>query len=285
MVDAAPVGIEIRENRIFANGGLAIDILPDGHNDNDVGDGDSGTNTLQNHPVLDPILAIGATSVSGTLDSVPSATFTIDVYVNAACDPSGFGEAETPVGTTTMVTTDANGHAEFSVALSAAAVVGQVLTATATDAQGNTSELSACTGPAATTTTTIAPTTTTTTLQPTTTTTHKPTTTVKTTTTTTTSLPRPTTTTLVEVCGDRIDNDGDGFVDCADINCFGHPSCLPQTCGTELALPALLCRLDGERGSMAAATDLVDHVRTQLPYALLAVAIATVAYAVTGAML
>jgi Na+/H+ antiporter NhaC len=37
--------------------------------------------------------------------------------------------------------------------------------------------------------------------------------------------------------------------------------------------------------SMAAATDLVDHVRTQLPYALLAVAVATVAYAITGAMI
>jgi Na+/H+ antiporter NhaC len=35
--------------------------------------------------------------------------------------------------------------------------------------------------------------------------------------------------------------------------------------------------------SMAAATDLVDHVRTQLPYALIAVAVATVAYALTGA--
>jgi Na+/H+ antiporter NhaC len=34
--------------------------------------------------------------------------------------------------------------------------------------------------------------------------------------------------------------------------------------------------------TMAAATDLVDHVKTQLPYSLVAVAIATVAYAITG---
>lgn len=37
--------------------------------------------------------------------------------------------------------------------------------------------------------------------------------------------------------------------------------------------------------SMAAATDLVDHVNTQLPYALIAVAIATLGYAITGALL
>ena len=37
--------------------------------------------------------------------------------------------------------------------------------------------------------------------------------------------------------------------------------------------------------SMAAATDLVDHVRTQLPYALLAVGVAAVGYAVIGALL
>lgn len=37
--------------------------------------------------------------------------------------------------------------------------------------------------------------------------------------------------------------------------------------------------------SMAAATDHIDHVRTQIPYALLAGAAATVAFAITGAML
>jgi len=37
--------------------------------------------------------------------------------------------------------------------------------------------------------------------------------------------------------------------------------------------------------SMASATDHIDHVRTQLPYALIGGAIATVAFAITGAML
>jgi Na+/H+ antiporter NhaC len=37
--------------------------------------------------------------------------------------------------------------------------------------------------------------------------------------------------------------------------------------------------------AMAAATDLIDHVRTQLPYALIGLALATIAYAVTGTCL
>ena len=37
--------------------------------------------------------------------------------------------------------------------------------------------------------------------------------------------------------------------------------------------------------SMAAATDHIDHVRTQLPYALIAAGISTVFFAVTGAFL
>ena len=37
--------------------------------------------------------------------------------------------------------------------------------------------------------------------------------------------------------------------------------------------------------SMAAATDHIDHVRTQMPYALLGCALATIAFAITGALL
>jgi hypothetical protein len=253
----------VRRNTIYANGGLGIDLIPgDGVTQNDAGDTDAGTNNLQNFPVLDGGLAIGATTASGTLDGTPSTTFIVDLYVNAACDPSGNGEAETPIGSAD-VATDATGHAAFTIPLLAAATVGQVLTATATDPQGNTSELSACTGPASTTTTTVITTTTTSTLATTTSTTVRgsTSTTVKTTTTTSTTAPRPTTTTLPpEVCGDRVDNDGDGFIDCADINCFGHPSCTNPVCATDITLPAMLCRVDAERGSMAAATDIAGTI-------------------------
>lgn len=252
-------GNTVRGNRIYSNGGLAIDILPlTAINPNDAGDADAGTNDLQNFPILDTVVPTGATTAGGTLSSTPNTTFTIDVYVNAACDPSGNGEAADRIGTT-ETTTDGDGTAVFSVALDQPVPAGQVLTATATAPNGSTSELSPCTSTAATTTTTTV-TTTTTTAPPTSTTTSTtgPTTTLGPSTTTTTTTPGPptTTTTLPEVCGDRIDNDGDGFTDCSDLNCFGHPACLAQGCPADATLPALLCRLDEQRTLVGAATDL-----------------------------
>ena len=34
-----------------------------------------------------------------------------------------------------------------------------------------------------------------------------------------------------EICDDRIDNDGDGAVDCADTDCAGNAACTPELCG------------------------------------------------------
>lgn len=243
----------IRGNSIHDNLGLGIDLSPAGITANDVNDADTGANGLQNFPLLDAPLVVDATEVTGTFDGAPSASITIDVYLNAACDASGNGEAESHVGSVAVVT-DETGHATFNVTLAVTPLEGQVLTATATDADGNTSELSPCTSPATPTTTTS---TTTTTLETTSTTGLVSTTTVRTTTTSTTIFRPPTTTLPPEVCNDLFDNDSDGFVDCADINCFGNPACQDETgCASDLTLPALLCRLDTARGTMAAAVDL-----------------------------
>lgn len=252
-------GNTVRDNRIYSNGGLAVDLAPlQAVNANDGGDGDSGPNDLQNFPVLDAAVPIGATTAGGTLASTANTTFTIRVYLNPACDPSGHGEATQPIGAV-ETTTDASGVAVFSVPLTEPVPPGQVLAATASASNGSTSELSACTNAAAsTTTTTVVTTTTTVPPTSTTTTTTGPTTTLGPPTTTTTTSPPPptTTTTLPEVCGDRVDNDGDGFTDCTDLACFGHPACLAQGCGAEPTVAAALCRLDEQRTAIAAATDL-----------------------------
>lgn len=249
-------GNAIRGNRIYSNGGLAIDLGPlSAVNANDAGDTDAGPNDLQNFPVLDALVPTGATSAGGWLSSTPGSAFTVDVYLNPACDPSGHGEATQPIGSVD-VTTDESGVATFAVALDVAVPAGQVLAATATSASGSTSELSACTSAAAsTTTTTVVTTTTTAPPTSTTTTTTGPTTTLAPST-TTTPPPPTTTTTLPEVCGDRIDNDGDGFTDCADLNCFGHPACIAQGCTDAPTVAALLCRLDEQRTLVAGASDL-----------------------------
>jgi hypothetical protein len=113
----------------------------DGVDSNDAGDADSGNNEHQNYPVL--TTATDSPSVSGTLDSTPKQTYTLDFYGNASCHTSGYGEGEVYLGST-VVTTDDSGYADFTAALSGAVSPMDSVTATATDADGNTSEFSAC---------------------------------------------------------------------------------------------------------------------------------------------
>ena len=80
---------------------------------------------------------------SGTLNSTPGTTFRIEFFSNGSCDPSGFGEGEVFVGSTS-VTTNGSGNASFNVTVPVAVSGGRQMTATATDPGGNTSEFSAC---------------------------------------------------------------------------------------------------------------------------------------------
>lgn len=127
----------IRGNAIFYNGGLGIDIGNLGLNPIDPLDSDLGANGLQNRPELLSAQVGAVTTVQGTLQSTPNTTFWLDFYASAADDAEGgryLGVAS--------VTTDSAGIATFSVTLSAATVAGEVVTATATDPTGNTSEFS-----------------------------------------------------------------------------------------------------------------------------------------------
>jgi titin len=135
----------IRANSIFANGGLGIDLGLDGVTPNDAGDGDSGANNLQNYPVLSSAVANGngGTTISGSLNSLANASFTLEFFSNAVCDPSGYGEGQTPIGVTN-VTTGASGTRTFAVNFTNTVPAGQFITATATDVAANTSEFSAC---------------------------------------------------------------------------------------------------------------------------------------------
>lgn len=141
-------GVTITRNSIHDCGGLGIDLgaaaVADGPTFNDLGDGDTGGNGLQNFPVLLSAATTGsAVVVQGKLDSSPSAQFTLEFFASPYGDPSGFGEGATFVGSTSL-TTDGAGHAAFSVTLPAAVAVGAVITATATRVStGDTSEFSA----------------------------------------------------------------------------------------------------------------------------------------------
>jgi uncharacterized repeat protein (TIGR01451 family) len=138
-------GNAILTNAITANQGLGIDLSPAGVTANDSGDGDSGANNLQNFPVLQTANSAngGGSMVQGTLNSTASATFTIQFFANDVCDASGNGEGQLFLGSTS-VTTDGSGNGTFNATLAGSATTGQFVTATATNAQGNTSEFSAC---------------------------------------------------------------------------------------------------------------------------------------------
>ncbi|MCA9973398.1 MAG: right-handed parallel beta-helix repeat-containing protein [Anaerolineales bacterium] len=139
-------GNTFRQNGIGGNGLLGIDLGGDGVTHNDAGDGDVGANGLQNYPVLTAVsVSGGSVVISGMLDSLPNATFTLEFFANGMCDLSGYGEGETALGTVT-VTTDAGGTADFAATLAAAVPPEQFVTATATDSAGNTSEFSRCLG-------------------------------------------------------------------------------------------------------------------------------------------
>jgi CSLREA domain-containing protein len=134
----------ILSNSIFSNNSLGIDLRDDGVTINDPCDIDSGPNNVQNFPVLSSATLNGvSTTIQGMLNSAPVTTFTVQFFSNALCDPSGFGEGQTFIGSTT-VTTDSNCGATFSVTLPVGVPAGEFITATATDPGGNTSEFSQC---------------------------------------------------------------------------------------------------------------------------------------------
>ncbi|HEV3410129.1 MAG TPA: right-handed parallel beta-helix repeat-containing protein, partial [Chthoniobacterales bacterium] len=140
----------IRRNSIYANGTLGIDLAVSfarGVNTNDANDADTGANALQNYPVLTAAsLSSAGVSLTGSLNSIANTTFTLEFFLTPACNAppaSNFGEGETFVGST-LVTTDGSGNTSFNLVLPLRVPVGQVITATATDPNGNTSEFSQC---------------------------------------------------------------------------------------------------------------------------------------------
>ena len=135
-------GNVIRRNSIFSNTGLGIELAPDGVTPNDTGDGDTGPNNLQNFPVVTSVV-VGSTTVQGTLNSTANTQFTLEFFYSSSCDPSGNGEGENFLGSTTE-TTNGSGDAPFTVVFPDTVPLGRFITATATDPGGNTSEFSGC---------------------------------------------------------------------------------------------------------------------------------------------
>ncbi len=134
----------ILRNSIFSNTGLGIDLGADGStaNDEGAGDSDTGANNLQNFPVITLARNInGSMNIGVRLDSTPSQTFRFEFFSNPAATDEGKSFY------TALSATDTDGDGviafTFNPGLTKAVAVGKEMTATATDANGNTSEISA----------------------------------------------------------------------------------------------------------------------------------------------
>ncbi len=136
-IEPGSTGIRISRNSIFSNGILGIDLeFDDTVNQNDLGDVDSGTDNLQSFPVLTHALVTPVRLiVRGTIDTPSPRTVTIEFFATElSVDPSGHGEGAVYLGRVRP-----NSEGGFIASLRRVNP-GTLITATAADANGNTSE-------------------------------------------------------------------------------------------------------------------------------------------------
>jgi len=137
-------GNSVLGNRIFENAGRGIDLGSDSVTPNDTDDPDTGPNDLLNFPVLTKArLGPAGLRIIGSINTEPGKTLRIEFFACPTTDPTGFGEGKRFLGFITVETTTLDNTPTFSVLLSSFGVqAGHVITATATDALGSTSEFS-----------------------------------------------------------------------------------------------------------------------------------------------
>ncbi len=129
------------ENSIYNNAGLGIDLWPAGPTSNDIGDADTGPNDLMNFPVIQNLnlnTSNGVTTISGIIDyTVFGGANGIKIELfKSDNDASGYGEGKEFIGS---VLADAAGNWAFSCSCLTGS---DIVTSTATDLLGNTSEFS-----------------------------------------------------------------------------------------------------------------------------------------------
>jgi uncharacterized repeat protein (TIGR01451 family) len=137
----------ISRNSIHNNGGLGINLEPVGEPFHTVtlnhqGGNLGGPNNLLNFPVLTGVInSRSTTTISGTYNGAPNTPFTLEFFSESALNPSGYGEGQTYLGSTS-VTTDGTGNVSFQAVFPGVVPGDYFVTATATDPGNDTSEFS-----------------------------------------------------------------------------------------------------------------------------------------------
>ncbi len=127
-------------NSIYKNSNMGINLGTNGMNPNDLGDADTGPNQYQNVPVLTNVF-MGSTHIYGTFNSAPNQEYRLEFFFTEITNAAGYGEGRYLLGGQN-VQTDGNGDADFYSYSPYTAPEWTIVTATATDTNGNTSEFS-----------------------------------------------------------------------------------------------------------------------------------------------
>jgi titin len=144
------MGNSILNNSIHDNRGLGIDLnfntANSGVTPNDQCDTDVGANNLQNFPDLTSVTPTqNSVTIQGRLYSQGSPfPYRIQFFASPACDSTGFGEGQLFLGQTFMMVGSQLCAGGFTFSTQSPVPSGWVITATATDRDGNTSEFSKC---------------------------------------------------------------------------------------------------------------------------------------------
>ncbi len=141
VIEGGGEGNSLEGNRLFGNAGLAIDIGFDGRTRNDEGDLDEGTNRLQNHPMLGNLVVSADQARLDLRVDTPttqaSYPLTVELFLIAAD-----GVDMRSIATVSIPAAQAGLQQSLTgIALPTGTAAGRIV-AIATDADGNSSELS-----------------------------------------------------------------------------------------------------------------------------------------------
>jgi hypothetical protein len=138
----------------FSNYAHGIDLGANGVTPNDPGDGDGGggypylANDYQNYPELRSVtFSKGTVAIAGALNSQPNIAYRVEFFATEKQWATGFSQGQFFLGSTDVMT-DGSGHADLNVNFPVPPGP-QLISATATDPNGNTSEFGALPDPLA----------------------------------------------------------------------------------------------------------------------------------------
>lgn len=138
----------VLSGNFYSNGGLPIDLDGSGPTANPSGPGSSGPNLRQAHPILTQALRSAAGTTSTLVGSLSASrgntSYRFDVYHAAECGANGRGVGGYPLAKFNA-TTNASGQVNINAGIAFPFVMNLgAISATATDPDGNTSEISNC---------------------------------------------------------------------------------------------------------------------------------------------